>query len=177
MLVCLTLFYPNQSKAVSVELSGAVGSPIQVSGEQRHYSVGGIATVIFSQAGPFYLGGGIGYDKFDNKHDDGGVSFKTLFFEIRLPFVRTGRFRFFGVFAPEYAIQRTLFYKQSQGVNPPLPSSQWAGNVGLALGTGISLKLAGDWLSFVSTQKVHFIAADVDGTRLFVVNFGIALSN
>jgi len=160
-----------------LELLGTVGFPVEVPGDERHNSVGGVVAVIFGQAGSVFLGGGIGYDEFDNKHDDGGVSFNTLFLDIRVPFVRTGRFGLFGVIAPEYAVRKTSFSKQAQDSNPLIPSSESDGNLGLALGTGISFELAGDWLSFVSTQKVHFISTEVDGTVLFVVSFGIALSN
>ncbi len=176
LLLCIAVFSPTQSGAVSLELLGTVGIPSDVPGEERHNSVGRIATVIFGQAGTVSLGAGLGFDEFDNTHDSGSTSFNTLFFDIRVPVVHTKRFGLFGVIAPEYAVRRISFSKQVQASNSLIPSSESDGNLGLALGTGITFTLAGDWLSFVSTQKVHFIPTEVDGSAFFVVSFGIALS-
>jgi hypothetical protein len=162
---------------VSLELSGAVGFPTEVPNGAHHKSLGRVATVIFGPAGPFELGLSLGFNEFDNKNDAGSVAFTTLSFDLRVPFVRAKRFGFFGVIAPELAFRTFSFSKEAQASNSLIPRSQTDGNLGLALGTGISFGLAGEWLSLVSTQKVHFVSSEVDGNVLFVVSFGIALSN
>jgi len=177
VLSCLGVLSPTNGSAVSLELSGAVGFPAEVPNGAHNNSLGRVATVIFGPAGPFELGVGIGNNEFDNKDDDGSVAFTTLSFDIRIPFVRAKNFGFFGVIAPELAVRKFSFSEGAQTANSLIPPSQSDGNLGLALGTGISFGLVGEWLSVVSTQKVHFVSAEVDGNVLFVVSFGIALSN
>jgi hypothetical protein len=176
-MLCIAAVSSTESRAISLELLGTIGFPVEVPGEDRENSFGGVGAVIFGQPGRVVMGGGVGYDKFDNKDDEGSVAFSTLFLDIRVPIVYRGRFGLFGVVAPEYAIRKTTYSKQTQASNPLIPSSESDGNFGLAIGTGFSFTLAGDWLRLVSTQKVHFISTEVDGTAFFAISLGLSLSN
>ena len=176
LLLCLGGLSSTEASEVSLELAGTVGFPVDVLDGDYQNSLGGVATVIFGPV-PFGVGAGIGYDEFKNKSDDGSVAFTTLFVDIRLPIVRAERLGVFGVVAPELAFTTISFSEEAQAANSLIPPSETDVNIGLALGTGVSLRLAGEWLSFISTQKVHFILDEAGSNMLFVVSFGIALSN
>jgi len=126
---------------------------------------------------PFGFGMGIGRDEFEDKDDNGSVAFTSFFLDIRMPIVRAERFGIFGVIAPEVAATTISFSKEARAANSLIPPSDTALNFGLALGTGISLRLVGESLSLISTQKVHFVLDELGSNMLFVVSLGIALSN
>jgi hypothetical protein len=177
LILCLGTINPAASSAASLELAGSVGLPLEIPGYDRHNSLGFVGTIVFGDAGPFVLGAGIGKDSFENKNDDGSSTFTTLYMDFRIPFVRRSGLSFFGVVAPEIVARSISYSQEAQAANSLIPSSETDGNLGLALGTGFSIGLAGEWLSLVSTQKLHMVWTDVSSSNFFVVSFGVALSN
>ena len=177
LIFCLGTIMPASSSAASLEIAGSAGFPLEIPGDDRHNSLGFVGTVIFGDAGPFVLGAGIGKNSFQNKNNNGSKTFTTLYMDFRIPFVQRSGLSFFGVIAPEIVARSISFSQEARASNSLIPSSETDGNIGLALGTGFSVGLAGDWLSLVSTQKLHLILTEVSSSNYFVVSFGIALSD
>lgn len=177
VLSCLVVLSPSAGSTAALELSGTVGIPAEFPTNDHNYSLGRRASFIVGSAGPFDLGLRVGHNQFDSTNDESKVAFTTLAIDIRIPFVRAQRLVMFGVIAPELAIRTFKFSESAQAKNSLIPPGQSDLNFGLALGTGLSFDLVGEWLSLVTTQAVHFVSAEVEGNVLFVISFGVALSN
>jgi len=177
LVVCLAAVVPSRVAAASLEVSGTLGFLSDNPGDQRDDSSGWLGNIMFGQAGPFVMGLGVGVNQFDNTGDAGGVTFRILSFDMRVPVVDANRFGLFIVMAPELAVSQTSFSKEARASNELIPANLSDTSLGLSLGTGFTVDLFGEWLSVVSTQKFHLIMTEVEGSALFVVSLGLAFSN